>query len=94
MDSLVYEQGYPIPDLIKMDVQAAETAVLRGAERLIREARPNFLISIHTADEARSVCRILLTANYSLTIASTRKRITTVDQAAEINVEETLVALR
>jgi FkbM family methyltransferase len=40
LDELVYREGYPRPALVKIDVEGAEVRVLRGAARLLREARP------------------------------------------------------
>jgi FkbM family methyltransferase len=58
--------GLPVPDLIKMDVEGAESAVLRGARRMLREARPVVFVALHS-DEQRGSCRaLLLQAGYSL----------------------------
>jgi FkbM family methyltransferase len=58
--------GLPVPDLIKMDVEGAEAAVLRGAQRTLREARPVLFVALH-GDEQRKACAIILRdAGYSL----------------------------
>lgn len=47
------QAGAPAPDLIKIDVEGAEMAVLRGAEAVIAADRPILFIETHskTADE-------------------------------------------
>jgi FkbM family methyltransferase len=58
--------GLPVPDLIKMDVEGAETAVLLGAQRTLREARPVLFVALH-GDEQRKTCSIILRdAGYSI----------------------------
>jgi FkbM family methyltransferase len=58
--------GLPVPDLIKMDVEGAEAAVLRGAQRTLREARPVLFVAVH-GDEQRKSCAIILRdAGYSI----------------------------
>jgi methyltransferase FkbM-like protein len=58
--------GLPLPDLIKMDVEGAEAAVLRGAQRTLREARPVLFVALHR-DEQRKTCAIILRdAGYSI----------------------------
>lgn len=47
LDDFVAAQGLDRVDLIKMDVEGAEPAVLRGAERLIRRFRPRLAISAY-----------------------------------------------
>jgi FkbM family methyltransferase len=44
---------YGLPHVIKCDVEGAESRVLQGAERVLREARPAWILSLHNADEER-----------------------------------------
>lgn len=39
LDDIVEERGYPLPDLIKIDVQGAELLVLAGAEKTLQNCR-------------------------------------------------------
>jgi FkbM family methyltransferase len=39
LDTIVNQKGFPIPDLIKMDVQGAELDVLRGARSLLEKTK-------------------------------------------------------
>lgn len=45
--------GNPAPQLMKIDVEGGETAVLEGAERLLRERRPVIICEVHHAEAAR-----------------------------------------
>jgi FkbM family methyltransferase len=47
LDSVMAEARFPNPDLIKIDVEGAEEALLQGAERTITEARPVLVIELH-----------------------------------------------
>lgn len=49
LDSIVAE-GYPPPDLIKIDVEGGEGAVLEGAASLLREHRPIVICEMHSDD--------------------------------------------
>jgi FkbM family methyltransferase len=40
LDDVVFEEGLPLPQFIKIDVEGAEDKVLRGSLRLLDEARP------------------------------------------------------
>jgi FkbM family methyltransferase len=40
LDDFVYRDGNPTPNFIKIDVEGAEARVIRGAERVLREASP------------------------------------------------------
>ena len=52
LDSLVGNDGLPPPDFIKMDVEGAEVDVLRGAQMLLRQARPVLVIEVHHTYQA------------------------------------------
>ena len=45
--------GNPAPQLLKIDVEGGESAVLAGAERLITDGRPVIICEIHHAEAAR-----------------------------------------
>jgi FkbM family methyltransferase len=51
--------GLPAPHLIKMDVEGAESAVLRGARKILGGARPVVFIALHSVEQ-REVCATLL----------------------------------
>lgn len=46
LDSYCADRGV-IPDLVKIDVEGAEIAALKGADRLLREHRPLLILSFH-----------------------------------------------
>jgi hypothetical protein len=47
------------PDFIKMDIEGAEVEALVGAKRVLKEARPTWLIELHGPECERGVRRIL-----------------------------------
>lgn len=47
LDSLVANDGLPLPQFIKMDVEGAEASVLRGGTTLLGRARPILVIELH-----------------------------------------------
>jgi FkbM family methyltransferase len=42
----------PAPDLVKMDIEGAEVAALRGASRLLAEHRPTLICELHGTNRA------------------------------------------
>ena len=47
LDEFVFGRNNSAPDLMKIDVEAAEASVIRGASRLLTEKRPKMLIEEH-----------------------------------------------
>lgn len=66
LDRLVESGDLPPPDLVKMDVEGAETAVLRGARSIFRSARPVVLISTHGSEERENSLDLLRTYGYDI----------------------------
>lgn len=54
----------PAPDVIKIDVEGSEVAVLQGARRLLTERRPAVIIELHATN--REVCELLDAAAYNV----------------------------
>jgi len=66
MDELIASYGVPQPDVVKMDVEGAESDVLRGAEQLLARRKTVWFISLH-GEAQRLACAALLTdAGYLL----------------------------
>jgi FkbM family methyltransferase len=47
LDTIVEQKGYPLPDLIKLDIQGAELDVLRGASRCVAHCNDIILEAQH-----------------------------------------------
>lgn len=52
LDTLIFEQGLPAPNLLKIDVEGAELDVLAGATRTLLEFHPHIYLEAHTASLA------------------------------------------
>jgi FkbM family methyltransferase len=65
LDSLL-EQGRPAPGLIKIDVEGAETLVLRGATELLRRHRPLVLLEIHNEESYHACMALLKRSGYNM----------------------------
>lgn len=54
----------PAPDLVKMDIEGAEVAALRGAQRLLAEHRPTLICELHGTNVA--VTELLEASGYDV----------------------------
>ena len=66
LDHLVFRDGLPAPTVMKIDVEGAEYAVLRGATRLLTENRPLIFLSTHGPQLHAECCRLLAGLGYTL----------------------------
>jgi Methyltransferase FkbM domain len=57
-------ESLPAPALVKIDVEGAEVAALRGASRLLSHFRPTILCELHGTNVA--VCDLLESHGYCL----------------------------
>lgn len=60
------EEGMPIPDLIKMDIEGGELPALMGAMQLLVTKHPTIFLSTHSADIHRKCCKLLSDVGYML----------------------------
>ena len=70
LDQLLATGRFPVPDLIKVDVEGAESQVLRGSQKLLREHAAIWFVALHSTDEKSSCMRLLATAGYSVSSLS------------------------
>jgi FkbM family methyltransferase len=56
--------GLPAPDLVKIDVEGSEVAVLQGARELLARARPVLIVELHETNA--EVCDLLEGAGYAV----------------------------
>jgi hypothetical protein len=73
LDDLVYRQGWPAPQVIKMDVDGGEVDILNGAERVLRDNRPDLIIEVHSIALESECARLLREAGYDPTVVENRR---------------------
>jgi FkbM family methyltransferase len=64
LDQFVLEEGNAPPTFIKIDIEGAESAALRGGREVIARYRPVLLIELHNPTEDRAVGRFLKDLGY------------------------------
>jgi FkbM family methyltransferase len=73
LDAVIAEAKLPLPDLIKMDVEGAETLVLKGATQTLASTRPLMLIELHGTNEP--VASVLAEQHYTTHVLCSRASI-------------------
>lgn len=64
LDDLIGIGLVPVPDLIKLDVEGAESLVLSGAHSMLLQRRTVLLIALHGDEQKRACLSILKAAGY------------------------------
>ncbi len=59
-------QGNPEPDVVKLDVEGGESAVLRGAEKLLKKRKTTWVVSTHGPKQTRSCLAVFSGFRYTL----------------------------
>lgn len=68
IDQLVTSHSIPLPHLIKIDVEGAELAVLRGALETMCQAKPIVVAELHTAANSAECVSLLMKAGYQVRV--------------------------
>lgn len=76
LDDAVQGAGLPVPHLIKMDIEGAETHALDGAIHLARHARPIIALELHNPDSELAAWRFAHSAGYILQAPSDGRALT------------------
>ncbi len=58
--------AFPVPDVIKVDVEGAESQVLEGAETLLRQHASTWFVALHSPDQKQACLRLLADAGYAV----------------------------
>ena len=66
LDSFIYEQGYPAPNVIKMDIEGGELIALPGMRRVLSKERPVVLLELHGFEAAQVAWDELIRAGYHI----------------------------
>ncbi len=64
LDDFVYEEGFPSPDFIKVDVEGAEDRVILGGRRLFQDARPIILAEVREGAIYQNIVSFLTARGY------------------------------
>lgn len=73
LDDLLARGVIEPPDFVKMDVEGAELAVVRGAGHTLREHRPRIIAETHGHEVEAAVAQLLLSADYGVRIVTQRR---------------------
>jgi FkbM family methyltransferase len=66
LDDFIFVQVNPKPNVLKIDVEGGEGFALRGADKLISETKPLFIIELHGKEAAHECWQILTRAGYTV----------------------------
>lgn len=61
-----FSRSHPAPTLVKVDVEGAESEVLRGAEEMFERVQPSLICEVHDAENERFVRQWLADRRYSV----------------------------
>ena len=66
LDSFVFEEGNPVPDLIKIDIEGGGIKALPGMSRILKKNRPIILMELHGPEEAKIAWNCLKQCGYEI----------------------------
>jgi FkbM family methyltransferase len=64
LDEWIEQEGIPMPDLLKIDIEGAELLALRGAQRILTSRRPPIFLSTHSGNVHRECLELLASFGY------------------------------
>ena len=66
IDALIETANRPVPDIVKMEVEGAESSVFDGASKLLGMRKTVWIIALHGADQRKEIGRMLLDHGYGI----------------------------
>jgi FkbM family methyltransferase len=82
LDSFASEHALPLPEVIKMDVEGVEAAVISGGKKLLAASRPVMIIELHHTYQA--VVDSLAGLDYAIRPLTTTGKIASTDDEFQI----------
>lgn len=67
LDEWLCESGLPPPDVVKIDVEGSDDAVLRGGVRSLAKYRPLIYLALHGEPQRRACAQLLAAWGYEVT---------------------------
>ncbi len=74
LDDLIEAAEVPAPDVLKIDVDGGEVAVLYGARQTLATLRPHVIVEVHSPDLERDCAELLSGFGYRVIVVAQRKR--------------------
>ena len=68
LDDLVEAREVPVPDVVKIDVDGGELAVLEGMHGILADHRPCLVVETHSRELERAASAVLATLAYDVTV--------------------------
>ncbi len=91
LDGFLQAGSLPPPDWVKVDVEGGEGEVLAGAQNILRDVRPGWILELHGPEAARNAFRVLGAAGYRVHRAE--PRFAEVESAAGLDWKAYVVAV-
>jgi len=66
LDRIASELGLPSIDLVKIDTEGSELAILRGAIKSLRIYKPKLIVEVHSRKDRLEIIRMLAAMDYEL----------------------------
>jgi len=66
LDRIASELGLPSIDLVKIDTEGSELAILRGAIKSLRIYKPKLIVEVHSRKDRLEIMRMLAAMGYEL----------------------------
>jgi FkbM family methyltransferase len=71
LDDLIADNTVPVPAVMKIDVEGAELMVLKGAKKLLSDAKPILFIEIHSRELCKDCNSLLVKLGYQVLVMET-----------------------
>lgn len=68
IDEVTSNKSFPMPDIVKIDVEGAELKVLQGMEKVLVNASPRIILEVHSQELENECLKLLTRHGYQVRI--------------------------